>query len=49
MRPEISRRLIEAAQGGNPVLPYYSDRSWLRNSKLAGLDSSGRNDALTPP
>jgi hypothetical protein len=44
VRPEISRRLIEAVQGGSLVLAYYPDRSWLRNSKLAGLDPSGRND-----
>jgi hypothetical protein len=44
VRPEISRRLIEAVQGGTLVLAYYPDRSWLRNSKLAGLDSSVPND-----
>jgi hypothetical protein len=44
VRPEISRRLIEAVQGGTLVLAYYPDLSWLRNSKLAGLDASGRND-----
>jgi hypothetical protein len=42
VRPEISRRLIEAVQGGTLVLAYYPDRSWLRNSKLAGLDASAR-------
>ena len=49
VRPQISRRLIEAVQGGTLVLAYYPDRFWLRNSKLAGLDSSGPNGALTPP
>ncbi len=44
VRPEISRRLIEAVQGGSLVLAYYPDLSWLRNSKLAGLNASGRND-----
>jgi hypothetical protein len=44
VRPEISRRLIEAVQGGTLVLAYYPDLSWLRNSKLAGLDASGRSD-----
>jgi hypothetical protein len=44
VRPEISRRLIETVQGGTLVLAYYPDRSWLRNSKLAGLDSSLPND-----
>jgi len=44
VRPEISRRLIEAVRGGTLVLAYYPDRSWLRNSKLARLDSSGPND-----
>lgn len=44
VRPEISRRLIEAVQGGTLVLAYYPDLSWLRNSKLAGLEASGRNE-----
>ena len=38
VRPEISRRLIETVQGGSVVLAYYPDRSWMQNSKLAGLD-----------
>jgi len=41
VRPEISRRLIEAVQGGTLLLAYYPDRSWIQNSKLAGLDVSG--------
>ena len=40
VRPEISRRLIESVQGGTLVLAYYPDPSWLRNSKLTGLDAS---------
>jgi hypothetical protein len=40
VRPEISRRLIESVQGGTLVLAYYPDLSWLRNSKLTGLDAS---------
>ena len=40
VRPEISRHLIEALQGGTLVLAYYPDRSWLRISKLAGLEGS---------
>jgi hypothetical protein len=39
VRPEISRRLIESVQGGTLVLAYYPDPSWLRNSKLTGLDA----------
>jgi hypothetical protein len=37
VRPEISRSLIQAVQGGTLVLAYYPDRDWLRNSTLAGL------------
>lgn len=48
VRPEISRRLIETVQGGTLVLAYYPDRSWLRNSKLAGLDVSGFLEPSTP-
>jgi L,D-transpeptidase-like protein len=40
VRPEISRSLIEAVEGGTLVLAYYPDTSWLRNSKLIGPDSS---------
>ena len=46
VRPEISRRLIETLQGGTLVLAYYPDRSWLQNSKLAGLEVSGSNGTL---
>jgi hypothetical protein len=49
VRPEISRRLIEAVQGGTLFLAYYPDRSWLQNSKLAGLNGPGTNDALNVP
>jgi L,D-transpeptidase catalytic domain len=48
VRPEISRRLIETVQGGSLVIAYYPDRSWLQNSKLAGLSTSGRNVSGTP-
>jgi L,D-transpeptidase catalytic domain len=37
VRPEISRRLIEAVEGGTLVLAYYPDQNWIQNSKLAGL------------
>jgi hypothetical protein len=40
VRPEISRSLIDAVEGGTLVLAYYPDTSWIRNSKLIGLDSS---------
>jgi hypothetical protein len=40
VRPEISRSLIEAVEGGTLVLAYYPDISWFRNSKLIGQDSS---------
>ena len=36
VRPEISRRLIEAVQGGSLVLAYFPDPAWLRTSRLAG-------------
>jgi L,D-transpeptidase catalytic domain len=49
VRPEISRRLIETVQGGTLVLAYYPDRSWVQNSKLAGLDVSGPNDSVNVP
>jgi hypothetical protein len=35
VRPEISRRLIETLRGGDLVLAYYPDRSWLQTSRLA--------------
>jgi hypothetical protein len=41
VRPEISRSLIEAVQGGTLVLAYYPDRAWLQNSKLASPNASG--------
>ena len=44
VRPEISRSLVESVQGGALLLAYYPDPSWLRNSKLAGLNSSGAGD-----
>lgn len=47
VRPEISRRLIEAVEGGTLVLAYYPDASWLRNSKLIGLDSSAEATRAT--
>lgn len=41
VRPEVSRNLIEALQGGALVLAYYPDQFWLRNSTLAGPLSLG--------
>ena len=49
VRPEVSRRLIETVQGGALLLAYYPERSWLQNSKLAGLNGSGGNDTLNVP
>ena len=49
VRPEISRRLIEAVQGGALLLAYYPDQSWLQNSELAGLGRSGSNDIRNAP
>ncbi len=36
VRPEISRRLIEAVQGGSLVLAYFPDPAWLQSSRLSG-------------
>jgi hypothetical protein len=35
VRPEVSRQLIEAVQGGALLLAYYPENSWLRTSRLA--------------
>ena len=35
VRPEISRRLIEAVQGGALLFACYPEKSWLRSSTLA--------------
>jgi hypothetical protein len=32
VRPEVSRRLIDAVKGGGLVFAYYPDRQWLRSS-----------------
>ena len=35
VRPEVSRRLIDAVKGGGLVFAYYPDKNWLRTSPYA--------------
>lgn len=36
LRPEVSRRVIDAVKGGGLIFAYYPDPQWLRTSKYLG-------------
>lgn len=38
VRPDVSRSLIDAIQGGTPLFAYYDDDAWLRGSELLQCD-----------